>query len=175
MAVVGIGLDDLIDLTNRCAISASANVKKRENHSGSAIRISNAPPGVSSNEILDLFNFGVITALKMSPSSAEVEVRYADAEAAREAAECFDGVCLFERGTPIRVEVIEEKKVDVGDFLSRSSRCSLCGSGSSSGSARSLESARGVKQRVTREQLDEEMDEYMREGERRRLGKKKGN
>ena len=174
MAVVGIGLDDLIDLTNRCAISASANVKKREDHSGSAIRISNAPPGVSSNEILDLFNFGVITALKMSPSSAEVEVRYADAEAAREAAECFDGVCLFERGTPIRVEVIREK-VDVGDFLSRSSRCSLCGSGSSSGSARSLESARGVKQRVTREQLDEEMDEYMREGERRRLGKKKGN
>ena len=57
------------------------------------------------------------------------------------------------------------------------SRCSLCGSSgsSSSGSARSLESARGVKQRVTREQLDEEMDEYMREGERRRLGKKKGN
>ena len=156
--------------------SASANVKKRENHSGSAIRISNAPPGVSSNEILDLFNFGVITALKMSPSSAEVEVRYADAEAAREAAVCFDGVCLFERGTPIRVEVMEEKKVDVGDFLSRSSRCSLCGSGSSSsGSARSLESVGGVKQRVTREQLDEEMDEYIREGERKRLGKKKGN
>ena len=172
MAVVGIGLDDLIDLTNRCAISATANVKKKENYSGSAIRISNAPPGMSSNEILDLFNFGVITALKMSPSSAEVEVRYADAEAAREAAECFDGVCLFARGTPIRVQVIREK-VDVGDFLSRSWRCSLCGS--SSGSARSLESARGVKQRVTREQLDEEMDEYMREGERRRLGKKKGN
>ena len=172
MAVVGIGLDDLIDLTNRCAISA--NAKKKENYRGSAIRISNVSR-VSSVEILEVFNFGVITTLKMSPSSGEAEVRYADAEAAKDAAECYDGVCLFARGTPIRVEIMaepgEREEVAVGDFLRRS-RCSLCGSGSS-GSVRSLESPNVKK--VTKEQLDEEMDEYMREGERKRLAKKTDN
>ena len=175
MAVVGIGLDDYIELNNRCAIAATANAKKKENYLGSAIRISNASR-VSSKEILEVFNFGVITTLKMSPSSGEVEVRYADPEAAKDAAECYDGVCLFARGTPIGVEIIaesgeKEKKVGVGDFLSRS-RCSLCES-SSSGSVRSLASSRVKK--VTKEELDEEMEEYMREGERKRLAKEAGN
>ena len=174
MAVVGIGLDDLIDLTNRCSISATANAKKKENYLGSAIRISNASR-VSSKQILEVFNFGVITTLKISPSSDEVEVCYADAEAAKDAAECYDGVCLFARGSPIRVEIVaepgEKGKVGVGDFLHRS-RCSLCGSGSF-GSVRS--SASTSVQKVTKGELDEEMDEYMREGERKRLAKKTGN
>ena len=52
MAVVGIGLDDYIELNKRCAISATANAKKKENYLGSAIRISNASR-VSSKEILE--------------------------------------------------------------------------------------------------------------------------
>ena len=172
MAVVSIGLDDLIDLTQRCAISATANAKERDHSlTGRAIRISNAFE-VSSKEILDVFNFGEITSLKMSPSYGEVEVRYAESAAAKDAAECYDGVCLFARGTPIRVEIIADPKVDLGHFLGRSG-CGICGS-ASSGSARSLESA-SVGKKLTREQLDEEMEEYMKEGERKRLAKKKGN